>query len=138
MLGAELLVADGGEVEEVVPGATGVLQLFEASGHGGSLWSGKALALVAGALGGLAEVVQVLLAMLAGAEHGFHLVVDGSEQIVDGDLELFGGLECCEEFFGVASELGELLFDCGNEFALVALPVAGDSLAEFVLSLREV
>ena len=65
MFGAELLVADGGEVEEVVPGATGVLQLFEAFGHGGGLWSGQALALVAGALGGLAEVVQVLLAALA-------------------------------------------------------------------------
>jgi len=36
VLGAKIFVADGGEVEEVVPGAAGVLQLFEAPRHGRS------------------------------------------------------------------------------------------------------
>ena len=86
--GPKLLVADGGEVEEVVPGATGVLQLFEAFGHGGGLRAGHAFALIAGALGGLAQIVQVVLAVLARAEDAFHLAVDGGEQIVDVDFEV--------------------------------------------------
>jgi hypothetical protein len=138
MLGAELLVADGGEIEEVVPGAAGVLQLFEAFGHGGGLRTGHAFALVAGTLGGLAQIVQVLLALLARAEHAFHAALDGGEQIVDGDLKLFGGLECGEELFGVAREFGEMLLDGGEELALAALTIFADSFAEFVLGLAQV
>jgi len=138
MVGAEPFVADGGEVEEIVPGATGVLQIFEASGHGRSLWSGHGFALVAGALGGFAYLVQVFLALLAGVEQAFDPLLDGSEQIVDADPGLFGGLEGGEESFGVARESGELLLDGCDQFALVAPAIFGDAPAEFVLSPGEV
>ena len=117
---------------------TGVLQIFEAPGHRGGCRSGHAFALIACALGGLAQIVQVVLALLARTEHAFHAVLDPDEQIVDVDLELLRGLEGGEESFGVAREFGELPLDGGEQFPLVALPIFGDALAEFVLGLGQV
>ena len=138
MLGAELLVADGGEVEEVVPGATGILEVLEAFGHGTGLRAGHAFALVAGALGGLAQIVQVLFAVRGRQDHALDAVLNGSEEFGHGDLELLRGLECGEEIFGVARELGKLLLDDGEEFALAAVTILGDSLAQFVLRALQV
>src|SRR5581483_1693604 len=120
-----------------MPASAGVLQLFEALGQGGGLGAGQALALIARALGSLAEVMQVLFPVLAGLEHAFDVAFDGAEQMVHGDLLLCGRLQAGEYRFGVARELGKLLLDRSEELTLSALAILSNLLAEFGLGFVE-